>query len=678
LVRYRWNRVVMGGGGYVTGLVTGGAGAIYARTDVGGAYRRRPEDAAWKPFGPTLPEQRWNEYGVDAIAVHPALPSTVVMTTGKRARTEPQGMPNDTTTSLLRTNDSGRTWTASRVPFAIEANGSARWGGERLAFAPAQRKTQATLFYASRYDGLWRSMDVGKTWMPVGALHAKGVYGRGLLFVATAAHPGGAIAVGVAGVGVFRSDDGGAKWRHLEGGPVSDPMRAVLAGPDLIVTECSPSNGLFRGAIWRHDGVAWQRLIKSDEAGFVGLAVDAQAPDHWIAAQYGWGPMQVLETHDRGGGWSPLPAAKLDRAGLPWNTHPFAQGVSQVALVLGELWVADGFGIWRRTGGKAEPWRAAGNGIEETVIWDLQSSPIDGAVLSALGDVDGFRHTDPGTAPQRHFDPPQLQHGTSIAQDRRGEVVARVGESWRQDIVAGGVSGDGGQTWRAFPTAPTDAQGGRVAVSSDGRTIVWLPKGHLPHVTSDGGRTWRRSKGVSAPAIVDFWQRDQPLAADAVDARRFYLWSDGALLVSDDGAASFRAGGRLPHAPADAAPMVRTQPGAGGVVWVALRAAGLHRSKDGGFTFEPVDGIEPRLMAFGRAREVGEAATLFVVGRMGKHRGLFRGDGAGARGWARIAGESHGLGNDPRALAADAKVYGRVYVGTFGSGIFYGDEEAER
>jgi len=299
----------------------------------------------------------------------------------------------------------------------------------------------------------------------------------------------------------------------------------------------------------------------------------------------------------------------------------------------------------------------------------------EGPLLSALGDVDGFRHEDLDHAPQRHFDEPPLQHATSVDTDRTGNVVVRVGESWRRDIVAGGISRDGGRTWRAFATAPTDEQGGRIAVSADGRTIVWVPKGHLPHVTTDGGGTWRRSAGVTSPAIMDFWQRDQPLAADSVNPRRFYLWAGGALLVSDDGALSFRAAGRLPHAPADAAVSVRAQPGAEGSVWVALGPAGLHKSADGGATFTRVDDIEPRLIAFGRARAPEQPATVFVLGRLRGSVGMFRGDAAAARGWVRLGGEATGLTNDPRALAADPHVYGRVYVGTFGSGIIYGDEE---
>ena len=46
---YRWSSVVMGGGGFVTGVVVHGGAAdrVYARTDVGGLFRWREAEGRW-------------------------------------------------------------------------------------------------------------------------------------------------------------------------------------------------------------------------------------------------------------------------------------------------------------------------------------------------------------------------------------------------------------------------------------------------------------------------------------------------------------------------------------------------------------------------------------------------------------------------------------------------------
>ena len=46
---YDWNTVCIGGGGFVSGIVTSSTceGLVYARTDVGGAYRWDGDNQSW-------------------------------------------------------------------------------------------------------------------------------------------------------------------------------------------------------------------------------------------------------------------------------------------------------------------------------------------------------------------------------------------------------------------------------------------------------------------------------------------------------------------------------------------------------------------------------------------------------------------------------------------------------
>jgi hypothetical protein len=65
---------------------------------------------------------------------------------------------------------------------------------------------------------------------------------------------------------------------------------------------------------------------------------------------------------------------------------------------------------------------------------------------------------------------------------------------------------------------------------------------------------------------------------------------------------------------------------------------------------------------------------VFLVGTVGGVTGVFRSDDTGTS-WVRINDDAHQYGNAGDALAGDPRVYGRVYLGTNGRGILYGDRQ---
>jgi hypothetical protein len=70
-VAYRWRSVAIGGGGFVTGLAFSPveAGILYARTDVGGAYRYDPKQRSWIPLTDFLGPKESNFMGIESLAV---------------------------------------------------------------------------------------------------------------------------------------------------------------------------------------------------------------------------------------------------------------------------------------------------------------------------------------------------------------------------------------------------------------------------------------------------------------------------------------------------------------------------------------------------------------------------------------------------------------------------------
>jgi len=181
--------------------------------------------------------------------------------------------------------------------------------------------------------------------------------------------------------------------------------------------------------------------------------------------------------------------------------------------------------------------------------------------------------------------------------------------------------------------------------------------------------------------LTDIWNRDNALAADRGDGNRFYLYQAGKMYVSTDGGAVWALTNSSLPAKGGYYLRVASAPGGTGEVWVSLDANGLWRSSDGGRTFTKIAWFDrSRLLTFGCAASVTNAASAYVYGVHGGEWGLYRSTDLGAT-WTRVnnpqgAEDACQFAGAACALAADRRVFGRVYVGTGGRGIIYGDTAA--
>ncbi len=181
------------------------------------------------------------------------------------------------------------------------------------------------------------------------------------------------------------------------------------------------------------------------------------------------------------------------------------------------------------------------------------------------------------------------------------------------------------------------------------------------------GTSWQASSGIPAGAIVE---------SDRVDPRTFYGFKSGKFYVSTDGGATFTASSAT-GLPSGDSVRFRALPGVKGDVWLAGGAAdgayGLWHSTDGGASFAKLSNVEQAdAIGFGKAAPGASYQALYTSAKIGGVRGIFRSVDKGAT-WTRVNDDARQWGWTGAAITGDPRVYGRVYVGTNGRGVIYGD-----
>ncbi|WP_440962830.1 exo-alpha-sialidase [Massilia sp. GER05] len=687
---YVWDSVAIGGGGFVTAVVPSRAapGVAYARTDVGGAYRWDPRERRWTALLDWVAEDQTGYLGIDALAIDPRDADNIWLLAGI-------AYLNGGRTAILHSTDAGKTFSIVDVSsqFKTHGNGMGRQDGERLAVDPGNSKL---LYVGTRRDGLFKSVDAGRTWARVTALPVTSTPNDvGLTVVVpdpASVKEGQARRVfvgvsrfGAVGPNLYRSDDAGTTFEPVAGAPVDlMPQRAILDGAgNLIVTFANGAGPhpdrtgrepMDRGQVWKYAiaSGAWTNITPAGwTRPFAGISVDPKNPQRLVASTINTFLPQgdakgdrIFLSNDGGASWTDVIGRGFvrDAAGVPWlkgHSIHWAGSVEFDPADTHAVWVTSGNGVFRTANIDASPttWTFTVDGLEETVPLGFVSIP-GGPLVSAIGDIDGYLHDDPSRHGRIHD--PQIGTTTGLAYAPKDpRTMVRVGDSML-------VTHDGGATWTK--TAAIKGRRGQVAISADGAVILHAPeKAKEVWRSGDGGATWTAVAGLAKANL-------RPVG-DPLDAKVFYAYDDTALLASTDGGASFAPRASLP---AGGSRLVRVAPGRGGDVWVALKNGGLVRSVDGGAHFAPLAAVRYcGAVGFGKAAPGHDYPAVYIWGDVKGVRGIHRSIDGGAT-WTRINDDAHQYGGpgDGQFIVGDMNRYGVVYMSTAGRGIVYGKPAA--
>jgi photosystem II stability/assembly factor-like uncharacterized protein len=670
---YVWRNAVIGGGGYVTGIEYHPAepGLAYARTDVGGVYRRDSAAGPWIPLNDQVGglNNQFMDLGVLSVGLDPADPDRVYLACGQYL--EWWAPP----ARFMSSSDRGATWTDIALPMKLGGNLDGRGTGERLAVDPHDG---TRIFLGTTADGLWRSTDRGVTWARLTAFTPGAT-----TFVLCDPDHAGTLYVGAAQTDaptLWKSTDGGESWAAVAAQPSGlIALQADLdAAGDLFLaySDHPGPNGATTGAAWKYSAAGtWTNLnVPAGQGGFGGISADPNLPGRVVVSTLDrwWPADEIYRSDDGGQTWSGvLAGAARDHSSAPWAATLSPHWISDVEIDpfdSGHATFITGYGIFSTSNLGASPgqpaWSFDCKGLEECVPQALVSPAAGPPLVSAIGDFDGFRHDNLDASPAlgRHSPP----KGTTHALDGAGTAPAVLA---KMHGAKGSISRDGGVTWTEFPAAPPTASGqrGELAVSADGTRILWCPKASAAYVSSNDGVTWTPAAGSPAG---DLWP-----AADRVDPLRFTVLDPATrtVHVSTDGGATFSAGDTGLPSGSD---RIEAVPGLTGHLWLTAGSGGLWRSMDGGADFVPVTSVERGYrLGFGRSADGTGHPAVFLWGRVGGIDGLFRSDDTGST-WRRINDSLHQFGyiND---LTGDPRAHGRVYLATSGRGVIVGEEQVE-
>ncbi len=693
---YTWKPVVVPAGGTITGIVYSkvSQGLIYARTDMGGAYRWNSATSTWIPLTDWLGD--WNLYGIESIAPDPVNANIVYAAIGQTY--------NNTDGYIIASSDQGSTWTQYSIPALIGANNGGNDAGERLAVDP---NLTSILYFGSRSNGLWKSTNSAANWSQVTSFPVNGDAGNGLSYVildpksGTSGSQSNTVYVGVEAAGsgnsnLYRSTNGGTSWAVVPGGPSGMiTIQASLGTDGNLWIVYDDSNSYNNGQIWKLNTgtLAWTNVSPSNGpasgGGYSGICVDAQNAQHAAVTTMDWwgGPDKCYQTTNGGTSWTVISNVQNS-----WDGGPYAVYNNNGALWTrfcstydGGAWYMNsikidpfnsnnaiyttGGGLWTTTNVQASSqpqgitWTFTDYGIEQTAVLFLNAAYKNGVFFSCLGDVSGMRYTNLDSPAPNKYCPSVGNINCLDFAENNTNIAARVGSS---GAVASDTafSSDNGQTWTPGSTAPpgytTDNEMGSVAVAADGSRVIVCPFSGYgnPAYTTNSGSSWTTCNGLSSGSYLD---------SDRVNASIFFATNGSTLYLSTDSGANFSAVNTFSGTGAP-----RTVFGLTGEVWVAT-GNGLYRFTNNGSTMTTISNVSSaNSVGFGMAASGQSHPAVYLTGNVGGTYGFYRCDDGAGNAWVRINDNNHQYGYGAWC-GGDEGIYGRMYVGTNGRGTLYCD-----
>ena len=546
-----WDTLNIAGGGFVSGIITGDD-QMYARTDVGGAYRYDYEQKKWVQLLGFLNDADRGFLSVDAMCVDPNDDDTLYLLCGC-------AYFSDARTVIFRSHDAGETFEEIDVTDLMMSGLT----GEAIAVDPDNPDIIYCGGDATAGDSaLIMSEDGGDTWSPVMGYDKLGLFEYSIKWPTWTEHMARSVAddeyLNVNGIATIKITDGkvyvgtsvkGKANLHVadvgsdDFQPLSEdlpteqmPSRINLdADGNLLITyvnglmfdrgtgyaykyspktgelkDITPTEGISSNTKKLNVGYGAVTSDKNDANKLVATTCaqwysQSWTEDAWDRDAIAWGD-RFFKSEDGGETWTemtpgnraswggPLIANYLQDGGHSWIRDKAIHWSGCIALDprnSDQFWVVSGNGVFtcEDTWAECPTIRFAADGIEEVVSLDFISRPGKDPV-SVIGDYDGFYHNADGTATQLT---PSMNKLTDTTASTGGIAYCPANPDVMVRLSEGSAKGyytTDGTTWQELPNIPCSGAKAAINQLEDGSYRILVSSSGKISYTDDFGKTW--------------------------------------------------------------------------------------------------------------------------------------------------------------------------------------------
>ena len=707
---YKIRSVKIGDGGMNTGFVMHPSDnkILYAKTDVGGLYRRDFDNNTWIPLTDSFDREMRNYYSIAGVGLDPNNTEVVYIACGMDWRKKG---------AVFKSTDRGNTWIKTNLDVTFSTGGSVpRYAGECIAVDP---ENSDVVYCGTQYEGLWKSTDGGMNWnridqIPTGITPTyanRGTANRDSGIRSLVFDDSGRLYAGVnpnssAEGGVYVYD--GNSWNKMSGSP-KNVMVLRSVGNTVYASSLPDGNTSNSAELYKCENGIWERLDSPEtKIGYVMDAVKDSAGNK-IVFSVGINNNRLYYKKNNGS-WNAVLGTD-NNSRISGNRYWYSQLNYEVNAFKAyddcgkiKAWLGNGAAIFSTANvlSSSSLYKCEVDGYEELCIYSLASPRFGKTRLFAGGmDYSGFRLTDTND-----------YSGVSIIANMKNDLYSgefvHSHEMISVDVCAnnnkfaactfrstgGGfngaaVSDDGGESFVHFGNNWLETYGyapGNIAVGAKPLANGYPALAAVGVVTDksgdsgilysdDFGRTWHKSSGIPSSILTaDREYQRKVITSDGQNGNVFYInnLADGKLYISRDGGKTFAAEGVQTAAQAYSGYLrssIEAKPYTSGEVWFSTYENGLLRSTDYGKTSEIIANVS-NVEGFGFGAENPENGVcgIFMLGCVYGERGLyFSADNALT--WQKINSSDNEFGS-ATAVCGDKSTYAAAYIATAGRGVF--------